>query len=630
MSSFTINENIIFFNIFLKDGYLYLICPINKDTDLISKKLIIISNNKELVLKQEIIKDRYEATQILIYEFPLINNIDEYEILVKYNNNKKNFIIKNIISNKKYKLTLTTLFKTDFNLINIFYDYYKKQGVQHFYLYYNDEFTENITNLCNKKDITLIQWNYPYWNKNAKHSRHFAQLGQMHDAIYRFGKDNSDYMIFCDLDEYMNVKNNKLINLVEDNKVDTFGFRNIWANTLDNKVSKFFPNKFKIGEKFTYRIRSKCIHKMDTVEHIGVHFGTKFKNKELVKSDYDMYHFHNWGGDNVTKYVTLKDISVMLDRSIILVGPPGGNIPPRGWGACESIVWDYYCNLKDRGYKVEFISEKSKDVIINFCNSRDCDVVHIMYDNFIEIASKLNCENIYGTSHYAYITHPNFEKKEISYFNNIFKKCISVQNKLNLLVLSEEIKDIYIKFGFDSNKIKVLQNGAREDKFKFVKSPKNIGKSIYVGKIENRKRQYKYQNIPDIDFAGNYYNSTFDVKNKNYLGEWTKDVLYNNLTEYSNLILLSDGEADPLVVKEALICGLGVVVSKCASANLDLNKNFIDVIEDDKLDDISYVKEVIDKNREVCKIERFKIREYGLNNFSWSKIIDKYCEITNI
>ena len=75
---------------------------------------------------------------------------------------------------------------------------------------------------------------------------------------------------------------------------------------------------------------------------------------------------------------------------------------------------------------------------------------------------------------------------------------------------------------------------------------------------------------------------------------------------------------------------MGVVVSKCASANLDLNKNFIDVIENDKLNNISYVKEVIDRNREVCKIERSNIREYGLNNFSWSKIIDKYCGITNI
>jgi hypothetical protein len=452
----------------------------------------------------------------------------------------------------------------------------------------------------------------------------------MHDAIYRFGKKICDYMIFCDLDEYMYAKNNKLINLLEDNKVDTFGFRNIWANTLDNKIPDIFPNKFKIGQKFNYRIRSKCIHKMDTVEHIGVHFGTKFTNKELVKSDYEMFHFHNWGGDNVTKYVTSNDMSIKLERSIVLVGPPGGNIPPRGWGACESIVWDYYCNLKSRGYKVEFISEKSKDAIINFCNSRECDLVHIMYDNFLEIANKLNCKNIYGTSHYAYITHPNFEKKEISYFNNVFRKCINVQDKLNLIVLSKEIKDIYIKYGYNNSKIKVLQNGAREDKFKFTKHPKNINKSIYVGKIENRKSQYKYQNISNIDFAGNYYNSKFDIKNKNYLGEWTKDVLYNNLTEYSNLVLLSDGEADPLVVKEALICGLGVVVSKCASANLDLNKNFIDVIEDNELDNISYVKGVIEKNREICKIERLNIREYGLSNFSWRRIIDEYCNITNI
>ena len=76
MTSFTIDENIIFFNIFLKDGDLHLICPINKDTNL-KKNLKIKYNNKELLIKKEIIKDRYEAIQILIYEFPLFNNIDE-------------------------------------------------------------------------------------------------------------------------------------------------------------------------------------------------------------------------------------------------------------------------------------------------------------------------------------------------------------------------------------------------------------------------------------------------------------------------------------------------------------------------------------------------------------------------
>ena len=195
MNSLKINDLVIFFNIFLKDGELYLICPINKETDLISKEIVIMFNNKNLRLNREIIKDKYEPTQILIYEFP-INNCDSFDILVKYKQFSKNFILKNIISKKKYKLTLTTLFKTDFNLINIFYDYYKKQGVEHFYLYYNGQITDNLKKLCNKIDITLIEWNYQYWNTNAKYSRHYAQLGQMHDAIYRFGKNICDYMIF--------------------------------------------------------------------------------------------------------------------------------------------------------------------------------------------------------------------------------------------------------------------------------------------------------------------------------------------------------------------------------------------------------------------------------------------------
>ena len=30
---------------------------------------------------------------------------------------------------------------------------------------------------------------------------------------------------------------------------------------------------------------------------------------------------------------------------IILIGPGGTTIPPNGWGAVESIVWDYYQEL---------------------------------------------------------------------------------------------------------------------------------------------------------------------------------------------------------------------------------------------------------------------------------------------
>jgi len=129
--------------------------------------------------------------------------------------------------------------------------------------------------------------------------------------------------------------------------------------------------------------------------------------------------------------------------------------------------------------------------------------------------------------------------------------------------------------------------------------------------------------------VGNYHDSDFDTNLPNYLGEWTKETLYNNLTEYGNLILLSEGEADPLVVKEALIAGLGVVISECSAANLDISKEFITIIPNDKLLDLDYIKKKIISNRIQSIQRRDEIRKYALDKFSWKSIIDKYVDIVS-
>ena len=312
-----------------------------------------------------------------------------------------------------------------------------------------------------------------------------------------------------------------------------------------------------------------------------------------------------------------------LYKTIILIGPGNKNIPPKGWGACESIVWDYYNNLLEN-YNVKFISEPNIDNIIKLCNNENPDYVHIMYDEYYNIADKLNCEHIFLTTHFAYITNNEFENQYEHYFKNIFSPTISMQKHYKLIALSQEVADVYISNGFNKSNVKVLRNGAREDLFKYTTNPKFKHKSIYIGKIELRKAQCKYQSIESIDFAGNYSNSTFDVLQSNYLGEWDKDTLYNNLTEYGNLILLSDGEADPLVVKEALIAGLGLVLSEVAVANLDLDKPYITVIPNDKLENIEYVKEQVENNRAISLKERENIRKYGLDKFSWKNIIEEY------
>jgi len=309
----------------------------------------------------------------------------------------------------------------------------------------------------------------------------------------------------------------------------------------------------------------------------------------------------------------------------VLIGPGGSTIPPNGWGAVESLIWDYYQELVSKGHTAIILTDSQFWDIINKTNEENPDVVYVMYDDYIHIVPHIHCERIFYMSHYAYITHPNFEEKEQSYFHNFFRKVIEYQSLITLNAISTEVLTVYQKYGY-TGKSNIIHNGARADLFRYNNAVEFPEKSIYVAKIENRKAQYKYQCIDGLEFAGNYHNSSFNTNSPNYLGEWTKPLLYENLTKYANLVLLSDGEADPLVVKEALIAGLGVVVSECASANLDRTKPFITVIPDYKLNDIGFVTEQIKMNRFISVELRSQIREYGLTKFSWSNIVDKFLE----
>lgn len=312
---------------------------------------------------------------------------------------------------------------------------------------------------------------------------------------------------------------------------------------------------------------------------------------------------------------------------IVLIAPGYKPFPPNGWGAVESIVWDYYQNLLKRGHNVHIVNTSNPKQIIEETNAIGSDIVHIMYDDHIIVAPYLNkCSKILYTSHYAYITHPNFANVYSSYFKNIFMKAIEYQKYITINAISEQIEMVYRKYGF-TGKINVVCNGAREDCFRYASEPALPNKSAYVAKVEFRKGQHVYQGVPNIDFIGNYHDSPFNTKMPNYLGEWDKPTLYNGLTDYANLILLSDGEADPLVVKEALIAGLGLIISECACANLDLSLPFITVIPNNKRTDIEYVKREIIRNRIISLKHRNQIREYGLSRFGWNNVIDKYEEL---
>tara|TARA_R100001594_G_scaffold2905_1_gene11219 strand:+ start:622 stop:1575 length:954 start_codon:yes stop_codon:yes gene_type:complete len=302
---------------------------------------------------------------------------------------------------------------------------------------------------------------------------------------------------------------------------------------------------------------------------------------------------------------------------VSIIGPGIMPIPPTGWGAVEILIWDQKLSLEKLGHEVDIVNTQSPVEILQQVNNFRPDFVHIQYDDFIELYPYVQYPCAI-TSHFGYFEQPN---KWDYYGERIAKPFGRIQP--NVFCLSGGIKDVYADvLKIPEKRLFVTPNGVNVDNFRATISPEFPDRSIYLAKIDYRKRQHMFQSIRSLYYAGNTADPRFDTSN-NYLGEWSKDTLYTHLTEYGNLVLLSDGEAHPLVCLEAFAAGLGVVVSEWAAANLDTDREFITVIAEEKINDVGFVEAMIVKNRNYCNNNREEIIEYA-KEFDWVNVVDKY------
>ena len=302
-----------------------------------------------------------------------------------------------------------------------------------------------------------------------------------------------------------------------------------------------------------------------------------------------------------------------------IIGPGYMEIPPKGWGAVESLIHDYRVTLENLGHEVNIVNTSILQQIVGLTNAIDSDVVHIQLDDYALVAPHLTCNNIIVTSHYAYLEQP--DKWDKGYHDNFWA---FVNSNASIFCLSDGIKEVYSKGGIPEERLSVVPNGVRDDLFRFSKECKFPDSTIYLAKVDFRKRQHLFHNIPGLYFAGNIADERFNADSDFYLGEWTKDHLYDNLTNYANLALLSDGEAHSLVCLEAMSAGLGLVISEFSTANLDTDLPFIDVIPEEKIEDEEYIKQVLKENREKSIPLRQEIRKYVVDNFAWETIVKNH------
>lgn len=301
---------------------------------------------------------------------------------------------------------------------------------------------------------------------------------------------------------------------------------------------------------------------------------------------------------------------------ICLIGPGILPIPPTGWGGCEILMWNLKCELEAQGHEVLIINTKNLREAINSANAWSPDFVHLHYDEYADIMPYISSPGAM-TSHYPYLDYPS----KRSGYEWIFQKFS--QNHSFIFSLSDRNSQHFKDKGTNPELVWEWMYGVPSAGFRFTDSPAKKAKSICLGKIEPRKFQSFLQGIEGIDFAGPIADNTFK-ESSNYQGIWNRDQVYNNLTDYANLVLFSDGEAAPQVVPEALISGCGLVLSEEAAANLDLDLPFIDVVKTScSSDDLG----IIIKNNRIKSLSmRSEIREYGLSKFGMTNCTKLYTE----
>ena len=120
---------------------------------------------------------------------------------------------------------------------------------------------------------------------------------------------------------------------------------------------------------------------------------------------------------------------------ICIIGP-ATQIPPVGWGAVESLIWDYKLSLEKLGHTVKIINIANPNEIIQRVNHFRPDFVHINYDDWITVYPYIQYPCAI-TSHFGYIERQDM----LNGYVNIFR--LFQNYKPNIFCLSESIKKVY-------------------------------------------------------------------------------------------------------------------------------------------------------------------------------------------
>ena len=312
-----------------------------------------------------------------------------------------------------------------------------------------------------------------------------------------------------------------------------------------------------------------------------------------------------------------------LNKRILLVGAGNIPIPPTGWGAVETIISETVPHYLNAGLSVGLLNSlQGKQWKLAKGINWDHIICHS--DDLVKrVRKNWPSTNLVSITHYGLAAQP--EKWHRSY-RKVFQD-LHLANQI--VCLSPAIMQTFQKY-FADDKLLLAPNGSSfNPKIKFEKNRK----VIYLGKVEERKKQFEcwkaLQNSGfEIEFIGPIEDKRVisEIKkssliNKIFVGPVNRSYLVEELSKYQALLLLSEGEADALVLYEAQLAGLPVITNSQSLGGQDPKLPWIKVV--------SKVEQIQDAiiELESAGFDKNDITTYSQNNYNWESRLKPIIEL---
>lgn len=302
-----------------------------------------------------------------------------------------------------------------------------------------------------------------------------------------------------------------------------------------------------------------------------------------------------------------------IEISILIVAAGSVRIPTQEWGAVETIIAETIPEFLENGISVGLLNtdnwfewQKAKkysyDVII--CHS----------DTHLRKARKAwPGVQLVAVTHYGFAAQPNMWHPS---YRKVFK---SIALADRIVCLSPAIFETFSGI-IPQEKLIQIGNGSA---FRSKPSLRKNGSIVMVGKIEKRKLQYEMwlfakKHKLNIDFIGPVQDSRVIVamgKNESltqyFKGSMNRSELGVELPKYRALVLLSEGEADALVLYEAQFAGLEIITNRSSIGSQNPDLPWIHIIED--FEDLKRLITNISYN----PVSPIEISNYADNHYRW-------------